>query len=59
VLGSAASCVLALWFSPRLALIALAIISFSRAIALGEMLRKFSLHSHRERARMAVEIGAP
>jgi O-antigen/teichoic acid export membrane protein len=59
VLGSAASCVLALWFSPRLALVALAIISFSRAIALGEMLRKFSLHSHRERARMAVEIGAP
>jgi O-antigen/teichoic acid export membrane protein len=59
VLGSAASCLLALWFSPRLALVALAVISFSRAIALGEMLRKFSLHSRRERARMAVEVGAP
>jgi hypothetical protein len=59
VLGSVLCCLVSLAFSPRLALIALAVISFSRAIALGEMLRKLSLHSRRERARTAVEIGAP
>jgi hypothetical protein len=43
VAGSAASSLLALYMSPRIALIALAAIAFGRAIALGELLRSLSL----------------
>jgi hypothetical protein len=43
VAGSAASCLLAFQISPRVALIALAVIACCRAVALGELLRRLSL----------------
>jgi hypothetical protein len=46
VAGSIASCLLALNLSPRVALIALAVIAFGRAVALGELLRTLSLFYH-------------
>jgi hypothetical protein len=43
VLGSILSCAVALSLTPRVALIALAIVACARAVALGELLRKLSI----------------
>lgn len=51
VLGSVASAGLAWGASPRIALIALALVALSRALALGELLRMLSLRFRREQSR--------
>lgn len=59
VLGSLCSCLIAYAVSPRIALLVLAVLALSRAVALGELLRKCSIRSKNAQALACPGVSGP